>query len=197
MLGVLGVSAVGLHNPFDGDKPVKPLINPEMIGNIDNDEDTVVVVKYLGGEIELDMSSNMEYTQVHMGSDDEMNMPSVAVPVDDLPVQLSWTKWNPELLSQPKRKLELISEQKKYFQNEDRKAQEKHDAEQLQIKANLMWEKIKNELMIEKLRLEINDLKKRQNPATKIPPDNIPPDEIPPDRIPLGKNPARTKSCQM
>lgn len=39
-----------------------------MIGNIDNDEDTVVVVKDLGGEIELDMSSNMEYTQVHMVS---------------------------------------------------------------------------------------------------------------------------------
>jgi len=29
-------------------------------------------------------------------------MPSVAVPVEDLPVQPSWTKWNPELLSQPK-----------------------------------------------------------------------------------------------
>ncbi|CAI6343200.1 unnamed protein product [Macrosiphum euphorbiae] len=188
MLGVLGVSAVGLHNPFDGDKPGNPLINPEMIGNIDDGEDNVVVVKDLGGEMELDMSSNLEYIQVHMGSDDEMNMPSVAVPVDDLPVQpVSWTKWNPELLSQPKStelltplsskktikttlgesvkkyslgKLELINEQKKYFQNEDRRAQEKHDAEKLQAKENLMLEKIKNELVIEKLRLEINDLKK-------------------------------------
>ncbi|KAL4090168.1 hypothetical protein QTP88_025067 [Uroleucon formosanum] len=99
MLGVLGVSAVGLHNPFDGDKPGKPLINPEVIGNIDDGEDNVVIVTDLGGEMELDMSRNMDYIQLHMGSDDEMNMPSVAVPVEDLPVQPSWTKWNPELLS--------------------------------------------------------------------------------------------------
>ncbi|XP_008180704.1 uncharacterized protein LOC103308681 [Acyrthosiphon pisum] len=187
MLAVLGVSAVGLHNPFDGDKPGKSLINPEMIGNIDDGEDNVIVVKD-GGEMELDMSSNMEYIQVHMGSDDEMDMPSVAVLVEDLPVQPSWTKWNPELLTQPKStelltplsskktikttlgesvkqyslgKLELINEQKKYFQNEDRRAQEKHDAEQLQAKEKQMLEKIKNKLVIEKLQLEINDLKKR------------------------------------
>ncbi|XP_029348347.1 uncharacterized protein LOC115034933 [Acyrthosiphon pisum] len=160
MLAVLGVSAVGLHNPFDGDKPGKSLINPEVIGNIDDGEDNVIVVND-GGEMELDMSSNMEYIQVHMGSDDEMDMPSVAVPVEDLPVQPSWTKWNPELLTQPKRKLELINEQKKYFQNEDRRAQEKHDAEQLQAKEKQMLEKIKNKLVIEKLQLEINDLKKR------------------------------------
>lgn len=116
-----------------------------------------------------------------------MNMLSVAVPVEDLPIQPLWTKWNPELLSQPKStelltpislkknikptlgesvkkyslgKLELINEQKKYFQNEDRRAQEKHDAEQLQAKEKQMLQKIKNELVIEKLRLEINDLKK-------------------------------------
>jgi len=114
-------------------------------------------------------------------------MPSVAVPVEDLPVQPSWTKWNPELLSQPKStelltplsskknikttlgesvkkyslgKLELINEQKKYFQNEDRRAQEKHDAEQLQAKEMHILNTIKNELVIEKLRLEINDLNK-------------------------------------
>jgi len=43
-------------------------------------------------------------------------MPSVAVPVEDLPVQPSWTKWNPELLSQPKSTelLTPLSSKKKY-----------------------------------------------------------------------------------
>jgi len=39
-----------------------------MIGNIDDGEDNVVVFKDLGDEMELDMSSNMEYIQVHMVS---------------------------------------------------------------------------------------------------------------------------------
>lgn len=39
-----------------------------MIGNIDDGEDNVVVVKDLGGEMELDMSSNMDYIQLHMVS---------------------------------------------------------------------------------------------------------------------------------
>jgi len=37
-----------------------------MIGNIDHGEDNVVVVRDLGGEMELDMSSNMVY--IHMVS---------------------------------------------------------------------------------------------------------------------------------
>jgi len=37
-----------------------------MIGNIDGGEENFVVVKDLGGEMELDMSSNMKYIQVHM-----------------------------------------------------------------------------------------------------------------------------------
>jgi len=39
-----------------------------MMGNIDDGEDNVVVVKDLVGEMELDISSNMEYIQVHMVS---------------------------------------------------------------------------------------------------------------------------------
>lgn len=39
-----------------------------MIGNIDDGKDNVVVVRDLGGEMELGMSSNMEYIQVHMVS---------------------------------------------------------------------------------------------------------------------------------
>lgn len=39
-----------------------------MIGNINDCEDNVVVVKDLGGEMELDMSSNLEYIQVHIVS---------------------------------------------------------------------------------------------------------------------------------
>lgn len=39
-----------------------------MIGNIYDGEDNVVVVRDLGGEMELDMSSNMEYIQVHIVS---------------------------------------------------------------------------------------------------------------------------------
>lgn len=39
-----------------------------MIGNIDDGEENFVVVKDLGGEMELEMSSNMKYTQVHMVS---------------------------------------------------------------------------------------------------------------------------------
>ncbi|KAL4089733.1 hypothetical protein QTP88_024705 [Uroleucon formosanum] len=83
MLGVLGVSAVGLHNPFDCDKPGNPLINPDGIGE-DN------VVKDFGSEVELDMNSNIEYIQVHLKSNDEITVPGVAVPEEeDLPVQYS------------------------------------------------------------------------------------------------------------
>jgi len=39
-----------------------------MKGNIDDGVDNFVLVRDLGGEMELDMSNNMEYIQVHMVS---------------------------------------------------------------------------------------------------------------------------------
>lgn len=57
-------------------------------------------------------------------------------------------------------KVDLISEQKKYFENEDKRAQEKHDAEQLRAQEKHEWERAYYELKIKKLRLEIEDIKK-------------------------------------
>lgn len=57
-------------------------------------------------------------------------------------------------------KVELIKQQQKYFMNEERRAQENYDAEQLLAHEKHKWERVHHELTIEKLRLEIKDLKK-------------------------------------
>lgn len=106
---------------------------------------------------------------------------------ENIPVRPMWAKWNPEVLKTPKsaelatplskkknfksslgesvkkystEKVELIEYQKKYFMNEEKRAQEKHDAEQLRAHEKHEWERVHHELTIEKLRIEIKELKK-------------------------------------
>lgn len=57
-------------------------------------------------------------------------------------------------------KIDLITAQKKYFENEDRRAQEKHDADELRAQQKHQWEQVLNELKIKKLKMEIDNLKK-------------------------------------
>jgi len=59
-------------------------------------------------------------------------------------------------------KVELISKQKIYFENEEKRAQEKHEAELLRANEKHGWERVHRELSIEKLRHELNELKKRK-----------------------------------
>lgn len=117
---------------------------------------------------------------------------------ENVAVQPMWAKWNPEVLNTQKsaelttplsnkknlkttlgesvkkysvEKVELIKHQQKYFMNEERRAQEKydaeqllaqqkHDAEELRAREKHEWERVHHELTIEKLRLEVKDLKK-------------------------------------
>lgn len=56
-------------------------------------------------------------------------------------------------------KLDLIRKQKKYFENEDKSAQEKHNADELRAQEKHEWELAHNKLLCDKLRHEIMDLK--------------------------------------
>jgi len=115
-----------------------------------------------------------------------MGHPEAVVTSDTVQQQHMWAKWNPEVLKNNKsaelmtpfatkknikttlgdsvkkyslEKLDLIRKQKQYFENEDKRAQEKHNADELRAQEKHEWERAYNKLLCDKLRHEIMDLK--------------------------------------
>lgn len=111
--------------------------------------------------------------------------PMAVVTPDTVQQQHMWAKWNPEVLKNnksveltplaPKKnikttlgdsvkkysleKLNLIKKQTQYFENEEKRAQEKHNAEELRAHEKHEWERAHYKLMCDKLRYEVMDLK--------------------------------------
>lgn len=115
-----------------------------------------------------------------------MDYPATVVTADTVQQQHMWAKWNPEVLKNNKsaelmtplamkkkikttlgdsvkkyslEKLQLITTQKQYFENEEKRAQEKHNADELRAQEKHEWERAHYKLMCDKLRHEVMDLK--------------------------------------
>lgn len=56
-------------------------------------------------------------------------------------------------------KLDLIRKQKKYFENEDKRAKEKHNADEMRAQEKHEWERAHNKLLCDKVMHEIMNLK--------------------------------------
>ncbi|XP_022161484.1 uncharacterized protein LOC111027418 [Myzus persicae] len=198
LIEIMGSSAVGLQNIFDGDKTGKPLVNTEdiEIGRVHNLDDEFIYTyddavehidqpetDFVGNPVVVVSADTVEH--IDQPEIDFVDNPMAVVTPDTVQQQHMWAKWNPEVLKNNKsaeltpialkknikttlgdsvkkyslEKLNLIKNQTQYFENEEKRAQEKHNAEELRAQEKHEWERAHFKLMCDKLRYEVMDLK--------------------------------------